>query len=124
MRGLSGLKRWNWWTMPGEWWRWEAGSQELSEGLSYPFHLTRYWSLPRWSRESNTASTSYSKSDSPSKWTGGGGTSRRFGMEFGVKGSSRETWKTGWILRRERGSSKRKAVEDTLSEIGKGPRRR
>ena len=35
-------------------------------------------------------------SGSPSISTGGGGDWIQFGIEFGVAGSSIETWKTGW----------------------------
>jgi len=40
---------------------------------------------------------------SPSTSMGGGGGCDRFGIVFGVAGSSCETWKTGWTARIESG---------------------
>ena len=50
-------------------------------------------------------------SGSPSTLTGGGGDCDRFGIVFGVVGSSWETWNTGWTARIESG---RRMVNDKV----------
>jgi hypothetical protein len=83
-----------------------AGNQECSSSVpSYPAQQTKYSNL-HFCRlsilESRMAAISYSIS--PSISIGGGGGWVRFGIVFGVVGSSWETWKTGWIVRRWSGS--------------------
>ena len=56
--------------------------------------------------------TSYSVSESIS--IGGGGSGCQPGIVETIAGSSKDTWKTGWICQRANGRPNWKACEDTL----------
>ena len=105
--GLDGYFKWKLEMMLVAWASSLAGNQEVSSSVpSYLDHLTKYRSLHTWRRLSNLESriSEILYSGSPSISTGGGGGWIRLGMEFGVLGSSMETWKTGWIAHMESGS--------------------
>src|ERR1700730_305817 len=101
-----------------------AGNQDVSSSVpSYLVHCTKYRSLQMQRLlilESSTLEISCSKS--PLISTGGGGGTIRFGIVFGVTGSSMEMWKTGWTARMTSGSRSMKECEPAFPMISKGPR--
>src|ERR1700719_4099766 len=101
-----------------------AGNQDVSSSVpSYPVHCTKYRSLQMWHLSILELSTSEILcSKSPSISTRGGGGTIRFGIVFGVTGSSMEMWKTGWTAHMASGSLSMKECEPAFLMISKGPR--
>src|SRR5882724_6827584 len=96
-----------------------CGSQVLSE-TGYPFHLTKYCNLSRWTRLFSIFSTSYSSD--PSTRSGGGSVKLGPCALVSLYGMRSPRWNTSWIFHRA-GRVNRYVTGLRTSFTAKGPYR-